>query len=177
MELIRKLSNSFWSASPNNSFTLTGYSEDIKAPNDLLTDLQQLDLSRLIKVGSRRACGGFADVYDGLLSVNGKEERKVAVKCFRVFSDGSGDFAKVRLRYGCSNTRNEIARNPQSITRELRVWASLDHVNVLRLLGFASIDGLPSPVSEWMEKGTLKQYMETHTEIDVIGMVCVIFRI
>ena len=45
----------------------------------------------------------------------------------------------------------------------MQIWAMLDHVNVLPLLGYYVEGGnaMPAMVSEWMEKGTLHDFMQT----------------
>ena len=52
----------------------------------------------------------------------------------------------------------------QAMRHELRVWVSLDHPNVLPLLGVAITDELPSLVSEWMEESTMSKYLKNHSE-------------
>lgn len=47
----------------------------------------------------------------------------------------------------------------------MRLWSKLDHENILPLLGYF-LEGqkaLPNLVSEWMEDGTLIDYMKNHT--------------
>jgi len=50
----------------------------------------------------------------------------------------------------------------ESLAREVKLWAKLDHPNILRLLGFFLVGekATPNLVSEWMEKGTLTDYMK-----------------
>jgi hypothetical protein len=59
----------------------------------------------------------------------------------------------------------------QSINRECRIWANLDHVNVTKLDGFALIEGLPALVSCWMENGTVTQYVKKNRDVGVYEMV------
>lgn len=50
----------------------------------------------------------------------------------------------------------------QKLLRELRIWAKLDHDCVLPLLGYV-VEGegmLPNLVSEWMNHGTVDEFME-----------------
>ncbi len=47
----------------------------------------------------------------------------------------------------------------QNFARELRVWARLGHPNVLSLLGYAKDENYYI-VSERMEKGSLRQYLD-----------------
>lgn len=64
-----------------------------------------------------------------------------------------------------SNTSEKPFRRSvlQRLAREIKVWALLDHENVLPLLGFFSVENfrMPRLVSEWMEDGTMTDYMKT----------------
>ncbi|KLO13914.1 kinase-like protein, partial [Schizopora paradoxa] len=46
--------------------------------------------------------------------------------------------------------------------KEIKVWASLDHENVLPLLGYFTVENnkIPRLVSEWMQDGTMTDYMK-----------------
>ena len=58
------------------------------------------------------------------------------------------------------------------IKREVQVWSSLDHTNILPLLGYILEEkNFPTLVSEFMENGTALQYVLQHPELDVIGIV------
>ena len=52
---------------------------------------------------------------------------------------------------------------------EIRIWAKLDHENVLPLMGFyfEGNELMPNLVSEWMEDGTLVDYMRDHN-LDIL---------
>ncbi|KLO11696.1 kinase-like protein, partial [Schizopora paradoxa] len=51
----------------------------------------------------------------------------------------------------------------QRLAREICIWAKLYHENVLPLFGFFTEgdNAMPAFVSEWMERGTLNDYMKT----------------
>ena len=51
----------------------------------------------------------------------------------------------------------------QRLAKEIKVWASLDHGNVLPLAGFYTVENnkLPRLISEWMDYGTMTEYMRT----------------
>ena len=55
--------------------------------------------------------------------------------------------------------------------RELRLWANLNHLNVLPLLGFTVVDQSPSLVSEWMDNGTVLEYVRKHPDKSVAVIV------
>ena len=60
--------------------------------------------------------------------------------------------------------------------REVCIWAKLQHLNVIPLLG-VSVDGsgTPSLISEWMGNGTLTAYMKSHPDADVLQMVRIVY--
>ncbi len=57
------------------------------------------------------------------------------------------------------------------IFRELRIWSSLDHPNVLPLLGYVMYGDYPALVSRWMVNGSLRNYIEMFPDTSVIRMV------
>ena len=59
----------------------------------------------------------------------------------------------------------------QSFARELCIWASFDHENVLPLIGIAVIDGVPVLASAWMEKGTMNEYLRNQEGADILAVV------
>jgi hypothetical protein len=42
---------------------------------------------------------------------------------------------------------------------------------VLRLIGIVSVEGMPSLASEWMENGTMNEYLKGHVDVDILGLV------
>ena len=55
--------------------------------------------------------------------------------------------------------------------RELCIWARLQHENILPLIGMAVIDGAPVLASEWMENGTMNEYLRNQEKVDILAMV------
>ena len=56
----------------------------------------------------------------------------------------------------------------QSIAEELRIWASLDHPNLLPLKGYVCIPEwgpYPAFVSDWMENGTVDRYIKDNQNV------------
>ncbi|KLO11690.1 kinase-like protein, partial [Schizopora paradoxa] len=55
------------------------------------------------------------------------------------------------------------------LAREIFIWARLDHDNVLPLLGFFTEgdNSMPAFVSEWMERGTLFDFMKTFPRLSL----------
>ena len=57
--------------------------------------------------------------------------------------------------------------------RELCIWARLQHKNILPLIGVVGIDGMPGLASEWMQNGTMGDYLKKHENADVHKLVSV----
>jgi serine/threonine protein kinase len=55
--------------------------------------------------------------------------------------------------------------------RELRLWANLNHPNVLAFLGFTLVERSPSLVSEWMDNGTVLEYVKRNAQTSAAVMV------
>jgi len=96
------------------------------------------------QIGDKQAhasgLGGSCDVF---YAWSQKHNKAVAIKRIRAFLTEEPSLAK-------------------RLAKELRIWAKLDHPNVLPLLGFI-IEGenaMPSLISEWMRKGTLYIFMK-----------------
>ena len=58
-----------------------------------------------------------------------------------------------------------------SFARELCIWESLMHMNILALIGVAVIDGMPVLASEWMENGTMNDYLKKQSGIVITALV------
>ncbi|KAF9234119.1 kinase-like domain-containing protein, partial [Melanogaster broomeanus] len=58
----------------------------------------------------------------------------------------------------------------QKLRREIKVWADLDHINVLPLFGISTDFGqLPAMVCPWLENGPLTSYLERVNEFLTTG--------
>ena len=55
---------------------------------------------------------------------------------------------------------------PQPFVDELRLWSKLRHSNILPLIGDLLEGNYPSIVSEWMENGNLKSYLQRKPDAD-----------
>jgi serine/threonine protein kinase len=62
--------------------------------------------------------------------------------------------------------------NYQTFKRELGIWARLEHENVLTLIGLVYVEGMPALASEWMENGTMNEYLNEHTDANICEVVC-----
>lgn len=59
----------------------------------------------------------------------------------------------------------------QDVFHELKIWSVLKHENIHQLLGITRKDGCLALVSEWMNDGTVTEYMRKHPNAEVIAMV------
>jgi len=63
---------------------------------------------------------------------------------------------------------DSLAAQAKKLRRELKVWARLQHINVVPLLGVVSGFGLlPAMVSPWFKNGSLSNYLVHHEEMDM----------
>jgi serine/threonine-protein kinase RIO1 len=97
--IVSRHSRSPKASSPYSSSTPRRTGQDVL--EELVTGFQRLVLSRDIKLGSLLGTGGYAEVYEGVLTVEktGKE-MKVAVKRFRLVLSKEKEFAKVCRELG-----------------------------------------------------------------------------
>ena len=51
------------------------------------------------------------------------------------------------------------------------IWEQLKNDNILSLLGVMIMEGLPCIVSEWMENGTMKTYLQARSDINILELV------
>ncbi|KAL5522769.1 hypothetical protein ACEPAG_8787 [Sanghuangporus baumii] len=128
-----------------------------KALDGVLSTLAHLDLTDRIQYHGAvmKAHGGYCDVFVGSADLDESHALRpkrrglitVAIKRLRVHIQSDKDFAKL-------------------LRKELFVWSKLRHANILPLLGFVKEGDYPSVISEWMENGTIKQYMKSSPSVD-----------
>ncbi|KAL5481088.1 hypothetical protein ACEPAI_10029 [Sanghuangporus weigelae] len=128
-----------------------------KALDGVLSTLAHLDLTERIQYHGAvmKAHGGYCDVFVGSADLDESHALRpkrrglitVAIKRLRVHIQSDKDFAKL-------------------LRKELSVWSKLRHTNILPLLGFIKEGDYPSVISEWMENGTIKQYMKSKPSVD-----------
>ncbi|KLO07459.1 kinase-like protein [Schizopora paradoxa] len=110
--------------------------------DEILSSLVHLDLEGAIvdKEETPVRFGGQCDVFR---AKSIKHNKAVAVKRIRAHLDGNEAFAR-------------------RLAKEIGIWATLEHENVLPLWGFIfeGSSAVPSLVSEWMDYGILPEYME-----------------
>ncbi|KAI5116781.1 hypothetical protein M0805_008735 [Coniferiporia weirii] len=130
-----------------------------KSPEDLLkgtlSKLIHLDLTSRVTFDrsstATKNIGSYGDVYTGTYDWPGRGKVTVAIKCLRNLNPG---ITKV-------------------VAKEIYIWSKLDHRNLLRLQGYITITegNLPALVSEWMENGTVLNYVKSHTDCDVMHLI------
>ncbi len=129
-----------------------------------LSSLKHLNLDGHIvrKHPLQAGLGGTCDVFTAYST---KHSRKVAVKRIRVFLRKDEALMKV-LSCSHPNSSSILKQSLFFFSSEIgegnRHLAKLDHECVLPLLGYLveGEDMMPSLVSEWMEHGTLNDFMK-----------------
>ncbi|KLO08683.1 kinase-like protein [Schizopora paradoxa] len=117
----------------------------------LLESLFDIDLTNDIfdETAYLQAHGGFCDVFMAKSRRHGNI--KVAVKRLRIHIFNDKDISKM-------------------VFRELKIWSSLEHPNVLPLLGYIMHDKYPALISQWMSRGSLRKYIETTPRTKTINL-------
>ncbi|KAH8109426.1 kinase-like domain-containing protein, partial [Phellopilus nigrolimitatus] len=98
--------------------------------------------------------GGFGVVRKGFL----KDQTPVAIKTMKLASNV----------FLSPKANSEDTMNRKRFRSEAATWLSLDHPNVLRLIGFAELDSFhlgPSLVSPWMPNKDSLTYVQEHPEV------------
>ncbi|KAG8794012.1 hypothetical protein FRC16_010746 [Serendipita sp. 398] len=87
------------------------------------------------------AAGGFSNIYKGDFE---HRQASVAIKVIRAFDPSRAEKTERRL------------------AREMNVWWSLKHPNIVPLLGYVyDMSDLPSPVSPWYKNGDASKYIRS----------------
>lgn len=113
---------------------------------------------------SNHAAGGFADVWKGVY-----EEKDVAFKSLR-WSAQADDKARLKrkVRYDIfpqtGHPRDVPLLFQRRFCKEVVLWKSLNHPNILGLIGVCRWDDTPETrltmVSEWMPNGNITEYIK-----------------
>ncbi|KAI5116312.1 hypothetical protein M0805_009156 [Coniferiporia weirii] len=161
------LSCSCWKHDPKSRISISGVVKALKelrskygnepseSPQDIFDRISNLDITGLVIVDfSRPSIGGgvFSDLHIGSYTISGRDETKtVAIR--RMRSDLNGHSTK-------------------DTDKDIYAWSRLVHPNIIQLLGFIRDErSLPSTVSEWMENGTVLQYIKSHPSCDVLHLI------
>ncbi|KAH8115058.1 kinase-like domain-containing protein [Phellopilus nigrolimitatus] len=121
--------------------------------DSVLAKVSHLNLTDVVQKNPEMvACGGYCDVFEGRWLKDGSSEpRKVAIK-------------RIRIHLG-------EAKFTRYLAREIHVWSSLHHPNILPFCGYMLEGNFPSLVSEWMENGTVRRYLERRPDLDLLPLV------
>ncbi|KAK0240369.1 kinase-like domain-containing protein [Armillaria nabsnona] len=103
------------------------------------------DLTGQVTIKSRRiaARGTYNDIYKG----EWLDKESVSVRLPRIAESGNQD---VQRRF----------------EREVTIWRSLTHKNVVPLYGFLRIDDDVYSVSPWMDNGTVNDFVKSNPQVD-----------
>ena len=114
--------------------------------------------------------GGFADVWMGEY-----QGRKVAVKVLRVYPHIMTDLDKI-AGVGClRRSQTCVLTSGQRFCKEIVMWKTLRHLNVLPLLGVTMSHKQFAMVSEWMENGNINEYIKAHRDANRFELVSFAF--
>ena len=117
----------------------------------VITDRIDLD-------GKILASGGFADVRRGTLLGH-----RVAVKTLRGTEEDNAKFKKVSIG-AVTSAGSRTEPFFQRFCKEVILWSTLNHPNVLKLVGVKGIEvGRFATVSEWMEHGNIVEYIKKYS--------------
>ncbi|KAI5122713.1 hypothetical protein M0805_009766 [Coniferiporia weirii] len=128
------------------------------SPEDLLektlTNLTIFNLTGRVAYDNSKPeyfVGAYSDVFTGSYELPDRSRIIVAVKTLR------------KIGFDI----------PKIAAREIYIWSKLIHPNISLFLGFVNnvTTGLPSLVSEWMENGTVLEYVKKHPERDVLHLI------
>ena len=111
--------------------------------------------------GKVLASGGFGVIRSGVYG-----GRRVAVKTARIVAPNKlRKIRKASIDGVFTPTWRMVSTMfPQQFYREVVLWGSLSHLNVLKLVGVQESAGKREfiTVSEWMEHGTVMEYIKKH---------------
>ncbi|KAI5116311.1 hypothetical protein M0805_009155 [Coniferiporia weirii] len=132
---------------------------DLQDSRDLLQEtfvFSGLDITERIIVDFSApsiAKGGYSEVYRGTYCKIDGNKVKVAVKRLHLYLVDDPGSTKL-------------------IAKEIKTWSKLAHRNIVPLFGFIICEnGFPALVSEWMDNGSVLQYVRSHPEHDVIHLI------
>ena len=116
--------------------------------------------------GSALCRGGFADVWKG--SYYGRE---VAVKVMRTYTES--DLQKI-IGVSCWLCYRDVGGSPspaQRFCKEVVIWRTLRHPNVLPLLGVMMTEDRFAMISEWMNNGNVSDFVKANPNANRFELV------
>ncbi|KAG8928418.1 signal transducing kinase of the PAK, partial [Tulasnella sp. 417] len=109
--------------------------------------------ARLTLEETQLGVGGFGEVYLATLDKSSKSPRKVALKQLRIVQANAGS-QRIAFR----------------LARELKVWAKVQHPNILELVGYYISENYVCAqlLSAYMPNGNVTQYIQrSHASVDI----------
>ncbi|KAL5525891.1 hypothetical protein ACEPAG_7229 [Sanghuangporus baumii] len=137
----------------------------VRALPRVLSSFSSFDVTGRIldKEALMTAHGGYCDIFIGHIHLESLPHRQILYGR----KDGTVKIAIKRLRVQLQKD----SKSEKTLAREIAVWASLNHPNILPFLGFILENGYPSLISEWMELGTVRKFLENHPDFDITDLV------
>lgn len=129
------------------------------------------DFTGLVDRDERQYIGGgnFGDVYRGVWSSKAAEQGErpeVVVKVLRSMGNANRKKRLKVITSLLSDILYVLNNTVERLRRELRVWQTLDHENIVPFVGMVLIsDILPSLVSIWMPKGIHLSFLRRTTSV------------
>ncbi|KAG8911154.1 hypothetical protein FRC02_006792, partial [Tulasnella sp. 418] len=117
--------------------------------SDLVGQIADMNMAGKVLLGSFTNWGGYSDINQGTLRTS-SGEIEVAIKT-------------LRIRQSAASSTPEEEHLRMRFYREVQLWRTLQHENIVPLLGFVMLpDGLPTLISPWYSNESLAQYLKTH---------------
>ncbi|THH09475.1 hypothetical protein EW145_g1994 [Phellinidium pouzarii] len=139
-----------------SEITLAAPQDPVELLHQTLAHLNYLNLDGSVTFDNPHqyySTGGYAEIYIGTRDLPDRRQVKVAIK---------------RLRFSLRD-KDLIA---EYTVKELYIWSKLDHHNILQLWGFINDENdYPSLISEWMENGSVLQYVKKNPDCDVMRLI------
>lgn len=138
------------------------------ALSEALTALKRYDLSGRITVidwDHPKGQGGSCEVFIG--SSGGE---RVAVKRTRFGPLDDSDAVKERRLLSSSHDEC-LTVTIQRLTSEFKIWSDLQHAHVLPFIGYVLRGDHPCLVSEWMDNGSVRDFLRRLPEADIFPLV------
>lgn len=111
-------------------------------------------------------CGELSSVFKG-----NYQSRPVAVKVMQLYTSNREATLRVRTLVIINPIHDLFRHATQKFCKEAVIWRHLRHPNILPLTGVTIGSERCSMVSDWMENGTIKQFIEMNPDANRIELV------
>jgi len=132
----------------------------VEAADEALDEAADYQLvGNLVKIGNRPVYEeGYSDIWRGEWSPPGQSPIPVAVKIL------------LDIRKRSAGETRDSTKLTKYLIREVRVWRTLHHPNVLPFFGFLTTPEL-CLVSPWYQHGNIIKYLQEHPNADRLRLV------